>query len=96
MGVDEAGRGPVLGPMVYGVAFCPVEYKEQLDGMGFNGEDIPFLFHCIHRFLMSFFLIVFTLDSSEKTRSSWTPKHVPAFSNPSPPTQTILDGRYGY
>ncbi|KAG9051541.1 hypothetical protein FS837_004051 [Tulasnella sp. UAMH 9824] len=36
MGVDEAGRGPVLGPMVYGVAFCPVEYKEQLDEMGFN------------------------------------------------------------
>ncbi|KIO34723.1 hypothetical protein M407DRAFT_64190, partial [Tulasnella calospora MUT 4182] len=36
MGVDEAGRGPVLGPMVYGVAFCPAEYKEQLDEMGFN------------------------------------------------------------
>ncbi|KAG9001662.1 hypothetical protein FRB90_011574 [Tulasnella sp. 427] len=41
MGVDEAGRGPVLGPMVYGVAFCPVEYKEQLDGMGFNVGIVP-------------------------------------------------------
>ncbi|EIW84266.1 ribonuclease HII [Coniophora puteana RWD-64-598 SS2] len=35
LGVDEAGRGPVLGPMVYGVAFCPKAYEEQLEGMGF-------------------------------------------------------------
>ena len=38
LGVDEAGRGPVLGPLVYGVAFCPVAYKEQLEEMGFAGE----------------------------------------------------------
>lgn len=38
MGVDEAGRGPVLGPLVYAVAFCPVEYKDTLDEMGFNGK----------------------------------------------------------
>lgn len=38
MGVDEAGRGPVLGPLVYAVAFCPVEFKENLEDMGFNGR----------------------------------------------------------
>ena len=37
LGVDEAGRGPVLGPLVYGVAYCPVAYKEELEELGFNG-----------------------------------------------------------
>ncbi len=40
LGVDEAGRGPVLGPLVYGVAYCPVAYREQLDDLGFAGTLI--------------------------------------------------------
>jgi len=35
MGIDEAGRGPTLGPMVYGSAFCRVEDEARLKAMGF-------------------------------------------------------------
>ena len=35
MGIDEAGRGPTLGPMVYGSAFCAVEDESRLKAMGF-------------------------------------------------------------
>ena len=40
LGIDEAGRGPALGPLVYAIAFCPVAYVEKsLEAMGFDGPS---------------------------------------------------------
>jgi hypothetical protein len=38
MGVDEAGRGPILGPMVYGAAWCLLKDNEKLGNIGFKGS----------------------------------------------------------
>ncbi|THV07439.1 ribonuclease H2 subunit A [Dendrothele bispora CBS 962.96] len=63
LGVDEAGRGPVLGPLVYGVAYCPASYKEQLEKLGF--ADSKTLTHEIRSSLLQ------TLQS-DPTNLAWS------------------------
>ncbi|CAO3589048.1 unnamed protein product [Absidia cylindrospora] len=39
LGVDEAGRGPCLGPMVYAVSFCPLSRYEEFKSLGFDDSQ---------------------------------------------------------
>ncbi|KAH7827935.1 Ribonuclease H2 subunit A [Monocercomonoides exilis] len=39
-GIDEAGRGPVLGPMVYAVGWAPMSKKTELSKMGFKDSKV--------------------------------------------------------
>lgn len=36
LGIDEAGRGPVFGSMIYSALWWPIELKEELSGLGFD------------------------------------------------------------
>ncbi|SSD59573.1 related to Ribonuclease H2 subunit A [Saccharomycodes ludwigii] len=52
-GIDEAGRGPVLGPMVYGISYCSLEYQENYLKPNFEFDDSKKLTDLIRQELFS-------------------------------------------
>lgn len=39
LGVDEAGRGPVLGPMVYGISYCSKQFQDEILKPNYGFDD---------------------------------------------------------
>lgn len=39
LGVDEAGRGPVIGPMIYGICYLPIEIQQTLLTKTYHFDD---------------------------------------------------------
>lgn len=62
LGVDEAGRGPVLGPMVYGIAFCKQSYQDNHIIPNYSFDDSKKLTDPIRRQL---FAKIYETDNDE-------------------------------
>ncbi|XXG97739.1 putative U3 small nucleolar RNA-associated protein 7 [Hypoxylon texense] len=52
LGVDEAGRGPVLGPMVYGVFYLPIDLSDPLLKQTHHFDDSKVLTPAVRSSLM--------------------------------------------
>lgn len=53
LGVDEAGRGPVLGPMVYGISYCTREYQDNVLIPNYEFDDSKKLTDPVRRALFA-------------------------------------------
>ncbi|KAI0874207.1 ribonuclease H2 subunit A [Hypoxylon argillaceum] len=52
LGIDEAGRGPVLGPMVYGIFYLPLTHSEPLLKTAHHFDDSKVLTPAVRSALM--------------------------------------------
>ena len=68
LGVDEAGRGPVLGPMVYGIFFLPLELSDSLLRTEHHFDDSKVLTPAVRSSLME---TLCTTDTSLFNSCGW-------------------------
>jgi ribonuclease H2 subunit A len=67
LGVDEAGRGPVLGPMVYGAFYLPLPLSTPLLSQTHHFDDSKVLTPSFRSKLMENLCTAPTLDTSQST-----------------------------
>ena len=75
LGVDEAGRGPVIGPMVYGVYYLPIEIQQSLLADTYHFDDSKVLTAAVRENLMK---SVCTSDHDLFKSSGWAIKSLSA------------------
>ena len=75
LGVDEAGRGPVIGPMVYGVYYLPIDIQQSLLAETYHFDDSKVLTPAVRANLMK---AVCTHDHDLFKRSGWAIKSLSA------------------
>ncbi|KAF2969865.1 hypothetical protein GQX73_g3673 [Xylaria multiplex] len=68
LGVDEAGRGPVLGPMVYGVFYLPIPQSEPLLKSTHHFDDSKVLTPAVRSSLME---TLCTADTDLHSTCGW-------------------------
>ncbi|EXJ80063.1 ribonuclease H2 subunit A [Capronia epimyces CBS 606.96] len=75
LGVDEAGRGPVIGPMVYGVYYLPIEIQQSLLATTYHFDDSKVLTPAVRANLMK---AVCAADTDLFASSGWAIKSLSA------------------
>ncbi|KAM7187216.1 Ribonuclease H-like domain containing protein [Naviculisporaceae sp. PSN 640] len=71
LGVDEAGRGPVLGPMVYGVFYLPVPLSDPLLRQTHHFDDSKVLTPAVRSSLMQTLCTPSTVPDELYTSCGW-------------------------
>jgi ribonuclease H2 subunit A len=67
LGIDEAGRGPFLGPMTYSCAYWPQSEDGRISCLGFDGGKIGLrLQRILYLCLLSFFFFPLSLITSRE------------------------------
>ncbi len=75
LGVDEAGRGPVIGPMVYGAFYLPIELHRSLLAETHHFDDSKVLTPAVRARLMK---AVCTADTDLHNSCGWAIKSLSA------------------
>ena len=87
MGIDEAGRGPVMGPMVYAVAYCTRDYQDNTLIPNYDFDDSKKLTDPVRRQLFKLMYDSQEIDSVGYATTCITPCDISSGMSRFPPTK---------